>query len=419
MGFRPSLLRTLPAAVAAALVLAASPAFGDDAPAAAAAAAPKDTVRPEIGKPLQEAQALLKDKKYREALAKLKEAEAIPQRTPYENFIIDQLRAGAASGAGDDETAVASAESLVASGRLSPQNQLSMMKTIGYTYYKLKYYSKAASWYTRVLKETGDATMEDLIIQCFYQGNDFAGVVNEAKAANEADEKAGRNPSEARLQMLINAQLKLNDNAGQIQTLERLLNSYPNRNYWEMAISKVAHKPGFADRLTLDLLRLRNALGDLRRDTEYMEMAQLALEVGFPTEAKKILDQGFAAGVLGKGPDAEREKRLQAKANHDAAEDAKALGIGDMDAEKAKGGDAMVNGGFNYVMNGKADKGLPLMEAGLRKGGLKHADDARLHFGLALAMAGQKARAVEELRNVRGNDGAADLAHLWAIHYSK
>lgn len=376
-------------------------------------------MRPEIGKPLQEAINLNKEKKYREALAKVREAEAIPARTPYENFIIDQLRAGAAAGAGDDETAVASAESMVASGRLGPALQVSMMKTIAGTYYRLKYYSKAANWYARVLRESGDASVQDLIIQCLYLSNDFTATAAEARAAIDADDKAGRLTPEVRLQLLINAQIKLNDNAGQIQTLERLLASYPKKDYWDMAISKVYHKPGFAERLNLDLLRLRYSLGDLKRESEYMEMAQLALEVGFPVEAKKVIDQGYAIGMLGKGPEADRQKRLQVKATRDSAEDQKLLGQADMDAEKAKGGDAMVNTGYNYVLNGKADKGLPLIEAGLRKGGLKHADDAHLHYGLALAIAGQKGRAIEELHNVRGTDGTADLAHLWAIHLAK
>jgi tetratricopeptide (TPR) repeat protein len=294
-----------------------------------------------------------------------------------------------------------------------------MLRTIAGTYYKLKYYSKAASWYSRVLKESGDTTALDLVIQCLYLANDFQGAANEARAAVEADEKAGRTSTEGRLQLLISSQLKLGDNAGQMATLMQLLAHYPQKQYWEMAISKLYHKAGFAERLNLDVLRLRFELGDLKREGDYMEMAQLCLEVGFPAEAKKVIDQGYANGMLGKGNDADRHKRLQAKAAHDAAEDQKALGLGDIDAEKAKGGDAMVNTGYNYVLNGKADKGLPLMDQGLRKGGLKHADDARLHYGVALLHAGQKARAIEEFQMVKGNDGVSDLARLWAVYATR
>ena len=42
-----------------------------------------------------------------------------------------------------------------------------------------------------------------------------------------------------------------------------------------------------------------------------MEMAQLALQAGVPAEAKMVVDKGYAAGVLGKGAEAERQKRLK------------------------------------------------------------------------------------------------------------
>ena len=41
-----------------------------------------------------------------------------------------------------------------------------------------------------------------------------------------------------------------------------------------------------------------------------MEMAQLALQERQAAEAKKIVDQGFKSGALGKGSEAERQKRL-------------------------------------------------------------------------------------------------------------
>ena len=85
----------------------------DEPPAAAA----KDTLRPEVGKPLQAAQGLMKERKFKDALAKIKEAEAVTARTPYENFIIDQLRGSAAANDGQDALAVSSYESVVNSGR--------------------------------------------------------------------------------------------------------------------------------------------------------------------------------------------------------------------------------------------------------------------------------------------------------------
>ncbi len=403
--------------LAAPLAAPVGVARAEDAPAAA----PKDTVRPEMGKPLQAVQALMKDRKFKDALAKLKEAEAIPNRTPYENFIIDQLRGSAAANDGQDDVAVASYESVVASGRLPPADQLKIEAAIAVTYYsKLKNYTKSASWATRYLKDGGtDPSMQDVIINSYYLGGEYTSAAAELKKLIDADEAAGRTPSEQHLLLMLTCAQKLKDGASSSSALEKLLLSYPKKEYWDQAISHLVHKASFAERLDLDLLRLRFALGDFKRESDYMDMGQLALEAGFPIEAKKIVDQGFTAGVLGKGADAERHKRLQALINKEATEDLKAIGTGDVDAEKAKTGDGLVNAGYNYVLNGKFEKGLALMDQGIKKGGLRHPEDAKLHLGVALFLAGDKAKAVSVLKGVTGSDGAGDIAHLWALHMGK
>jgi hypothetical protein len=389
-------------------------ASADDAPAAA----PKDTVRPEVGKPLQAAQALMKDRKFKDALVKIKEAEAVPARTPFENFIIDQMRGSAAANDGQDDVAMSSFESVVNSGRLPPADQLKMVQAIAATYYnKLKNYPKAASWAMRYFKDGGtDPTMQDLIINSYYLNNEFAPAAAELKKLIDADEAAGRTTTEQHILLLLTCYQKVKNGAGASAMLEKLLISYPKKEYWDQAISHLVHKASFAERLDLDLLRLRLALGDLKHDSDYMDMGQLSLEAGFPVEAKKVVDQGFASGILGKGADAERHKRLQSLINKEATEDLKMIGSGDVDAEKAKTGDGLVNAGFNYVLNGKFERGLSLMEQGVKKGNLRHPEDSKLHLGIALYLAGDKAKAVQVLRSVQGADGTADIAHLWAVH---
>ena len=87
----------------------------------------------------------------------------------------------------------------------------------------------------------------------------------------------------------------------------------------------------------------------------------------------------------------------------------------EQEAQSAKDGNALVNLGLNYVYEGKADKGLPLIEAGIKKGGLKRPEDAKLRYGEALLHAGRKERAVQVLRDVKGTDGTADIARLWVL----
>jgi hypothetical protein len=72
--------------------------------------------------------------------------------------------------------------------------------------------------------------------------------------------------------------------------------------------------------------------------------------------------------------------------------------------------------GLVYVYDGNADKGLGLVEQGIKKGGLKRPDDAKLRLGEAQIFAGHKARGVQTLKTVQGNDGTADIARLWILN---
>ena len=76
----------------------------------------------------------------------------------------------------------------------------------------------------------------------------------------------------------------------------------------------------------------------------------------------------------------------------------------------------MVSLGMSYVFSGQAAKGVQLMQQGIAKGGLKRAEDAKLHLGIAQVVAGDKAKAQATFKTVQGADGTADLARLWALY---
>jgi tetratricopeptide (TPR) repeat protein len=157
-------------------------------------------------------------------------------------------------------------------------------------------------------------------------------------------------------------------------------------------------------------MRLKRETKTLDTTEGYVELAQMALQEYQAAEAKAVLDEGFARGLLGKGNEAERQKRLQALATQRAADAPNAL----VQAEsEAKHGDALVRIGLAYTGLGQYDKGIALIQKGIAKGDLRHPDDARLSLGIAYLRAGNKAKAAEAFRAVKGTDGAADLARLW------
>ena len=141
-----------------------------------------------------------------------------------------------------------------------------------------------------------------------------------------------------------------------------------------------------------------------------------AASVLLPAEAKKIVDKGFASGALGTGPEAERHKRLRDLVNKTEAETAATLDQNVTEAMAMKDGNELVKLGNTYVSMGQVDKGIELIEKGIAKGGLKRPDDAKLRLGLAqLQSPKQKAKALQTLRSVGGNDGTSDIARMWAL----
>jgi len=376
-----------------------------------------DSVRPEVGNPLQAAQELIKAQKYRQALAKIQQADAVKDKTAYEIYVIDRLRGAAAAGAGDTEVAIKSLESAINSGRLSSSEKLKMMEALASMSYRRKDYAAAIAWATQYGKEGGTGEeMRHLLIQAYYLNNDFSNAQKELHAEVHADESAGRVPKEERLQLLADCYLKQKDTAGYAMALEKLVTYYPKKEYWADLIHCSESKAGFAPRLSLDVYRLKLALSMPITAGQFMEMTQLALQAGLPVEAKSFVDKGFAIGALGSGAEADRERRLRDLATRSAAQDQKTLARDRVEADAARDGTALVNTGFAFVVSGQIENGIDMMERGIRKGGLRHPDDARLHLGIAYLLAGQKEQAVRVFKSVQGGDGSADLARLWTLY---
>jgi hypothetical protein len=394
------------------LVLAASLALG------AVAAGAQEGLRPDVGKPLQAAQELINAQKFKEALAKVRDAEAVPNRTANETFMIERMRIAAASGAGDAETAAKSFEALKATGKLPAADQLRMLESLAGAFYRAKDYAKTVVWGKRYLAEGGtNSQIRTLVIQSQYLGGDYAGATKELVVEVQGDEKAGRAPAEDRLKLLLNAAQRVNDNGSYVMAMERLVTYYPKKEYWADMLGRVQRKPNFSDRLALDTYRLMLATGSMRNAADYMEMAQLAVQAGLPGEGKQVVDKGFAAGVLGTGAPAEadRHRRLKDLVAKRTEEEKQAMAARQAEATASKAGNELVDLGFSQVFLGDPKAGIALMEQGIAKGGLKRGDDAKLHLGIAWLLAGQNARAQTVFKTVTGTDGTGDLARLWSL----
>ncbi|CAN7320713.1 hypothetical protein LJR034_001591 [Caballeronia sp. LjRoot34] len=368
-----------------------------------------DPLRPEVAKPLNDAQNLYRARNYRGALSKISQAAAIPGKTSYETRVIEEMQGAAAIASGDTGVAAGAYEALLSSGALDSASAQQFSAALAGIYFQQKNYAAAIRTAQRYQKAGGtDPQMRELQQQSYFLSGDCVNVVATLKPGVDGALKGGRAPSESQLQMLAQCAQTTKDDSAHGEALAALVAYYPKPAYQEQLFDTVRSKPGYFASLDLDIYRLRRATGTLTTVDQYMEMTQLALVAGVPAEAKQVIDQGFASGVLGHDAQAEREKRLQAlvvrrlQGQHDPNN----LPVDPVD------------GALNLVFAGQAQQGIGATSAAVGKDAA-HPDAARLRLGEAYYYAGQKARAAQVFGTVKGADGSADLARLWALVSNK
>lgn len=407
-----SVVRT---ALTFAWIVLASGNVGAQTPAPPAADAAAKTLRPEVANAVNAAQEAARGGQKELAETKLREAAAVPSLSMFEQAVIERGRAGVSLSARDWAQAIRSLEVVVNSNQFSGADQLQMLELLSKLTYQEKDYLRAVSWLRRYAQDGGsDAAVRELLPQALYLANEFKAAADELEARVAADEAAARATPEPTLRLLISCYLQLKDDAGYARALERMAQAYPKPEYWTELLTRVTKQPGFSERLWLDVLRLRLAAGLLRTADDYVDMAQLALQAGYPSEALTVIDRGLSLSLLGNGKDAAAHTALRERASKAAEKDGADLGRAEASAKSAREGDALVNVGLAYVSAGQATKGVALMEQGVGKGNLKRADEARLHLGQALWQAGRKDDAAKAFAAVQGGDGSAALARVWA-----
>ena len=388
------------------------------APALPAAAQDKPrAVRADVGKPIQEAQALNKKGQFKQALERAKAAEAVTDRSPFETMALELTIAQSRLGLKEPAKAAAAIERAVATGEMTPDDRAQRLDTIARLQYQAGDYAKSVSFGQQAMKE-GNTNMElrGMVAQALFLEKRFADAAATVLPVIQEQEKSGKKPQEDFLQMRANAFHQLGDRKALIPAMEQLIRHYPKQDYWNGLLHELTQMPGYSGELDLDAGLLRMRTGFLIKPGTFMELAQTALYVKMPNQALAILDKGFAAGVLGKSAaGADREKRLLDFARKRVGEIKAELPTLEQEARAAESGDGLVAVGRAHADYGDFPKAIALMDEGFRKGKLSNIEHSRLRLGVVLLEAGQRDRGEKLLKAVKGTDGAAVLARLWLL----
>jgi hypothetical protein len=384
--------------------------------AAAADQAAGPTVSRALAKPLKAAQDAMQAKHWDAVLASLKEAQSTPgEKTAYDNFVINQMLGFVYVQKQDLASAAPALEAAAQSQYATPEQQKAWLRAVMGSYFSQKNYARTVEIGEQAVKHGAtDTDTYTTIADAQSKLGDWKGAAGTIQQVVEHQSK----PEEKLLEFQWNCYVKVNDTADAGRVIEELVSYYPEPNYWLNALAPLSRMDIKDAHLQLNVYRLMNDVGVLKRPSDYAEMAELALDQGYPAESQAILEKAFAQKIFTEQRDKDRYQHLLDGARQRAATDLAALPAKEKDAANAATGEQLVQLGAAYMTYGQFDKAVTTISRGLAKGGLKSPEEADVLLGIAqlrMKNTGEAQRAFEKAA-ASHNAGYIQLGRLWALH---
>ena len=367
-----------------------------------------------LAKPLKAAQDDLQAKKLDDALAKIKAVQALPgDKSAYDNFVINQDLLYIYVQKQDFVSAIPSLEALTQQSQYgTPELQKTWFKALFGIYFQNKNYAKTVDVGQELIKR-GYADAETY--KTLGDSQKKLGNLKEAAAMIEQITAHQDKPDENLLLFQWNCYVEAKDDADGQKVLDKLVIFYPKPDYWLNALVPLRRMDVKDSRLQLNIYRLMSEVGALRLPSDYADMAEVALNLGFPGETVSVLQEAFQKNVFTEQREKDRYQHLLDGAKQRAAADQPALS-----KSQPPDGNATVQLGAAYMTYGQNDQAVTAIAKGIQMGSLKSPDDANLLLGIAQLRAKNNAEALRSFDKVKmsSNPGYAQLARLWALHAS-
>ncbi len=388
----------------------------------------EEKVGQKVGKPLQEAQASMQKKQWDAALAKIKEAQAVEKKTPFEEYKINEFLASVLLNQKKYGDAANAFESILNSGFLPAGEVDESVKRLALLNFQVQRYGKSVDYMKRYLQNhPNDVEMQTLLGQAYFVQKDYKSAITPTQGAVAALEKSGKKPDENSLQLILRSNYELKDDAGVQAGLEKLVRYYPKPDYWRSLLGSI-QRTQQSEHQSLATYRLMLETGILDQPTQYLEMAQSAMSQGLPGEAQKVMEKGYSNGAFGAktppagdakppaaGADQARYERTLTGAKKLAETDKAGLPKLEKEAEAASSGQADVALGVAYLSYEQYDQAIAALERGIKKGGIKDPDDAQVNLGIAYLRKGDHDKARAAFKGVKTEGPWMQIAKLWSI----
>ncbi len=394
------------AAFAASLIFASAGVVTLTSPASAA-----DKVSTSVGKPLAAAQKLMTSGDFSGALAKVQEAQTVADRTPFDDYKINQFLAFVYLKQNDYNSATTAYEAMADSPAMPEEDKKDTFHNACLLSSQIKHYQKAIVYCGQfaALGPLDDQTAATFA-EDYYFTNDMPHAQQYAQQAIDFAKSAGKQPNEAALQIVMSTQAKQNNQAGAEQALEQLALTYNGTDNWNQLIDVTLGTKGIKDQDALYLYRLREVAGAMSHPDDYTVLGSVANQLGYPTEAVAVLEQGISSGKI---TSAQAAGTLP-KARRDAAADERALPSIAASAERSKTGEQDVKLGEDYWGYGRFADAEAAAQRAISKGGLKDPGEGPLLMGAAQVAQKKYADAGASRRQRGANENRTSVVALCA-----
>ena len=372
----------------------------------------KDHISKAVAPSVMDAQKALQGKDFQGAMTSLKAAQAVTERTPFDDYVINRLTAAAAIGLNDMTTAATAQEAAADSAAIPDADRKAVYHDALQLSAYMKQWPKTITYGQQLAQMNGldYQTAANLAI-AYYSSNDFAHAQQYAQQSMDMAKAAGQPPDQNALNIVMSSQVKQNNQAGAEQTLEQVALQGGAPDAWAQLVGVAFGAKGMNDATALHLYRLLVVVGAMKA-SDYKEMGSLLNELGYPTEAANVLQQGISSGKVSSG----QVGAMLSKARRDAGVDERALPQIAASAAKSRTGEQDVKLGEDYWGYGRYADAEAAGRRAISKGGLKSPSEGPLLVGAAEVAQGKYADATQTLSQVAGSEAVTRTAHLWSLY---
>jgi uncharacterized protein HemY len=258
------------------------------------------------------------------------------------------------------------------------------------------------------MTDTPNASAYVLMAQGYYQLKDYDKALQNINVAIDDYDAKGKIPKEQwyNLARFLYAEKNMIDEA--TATLQNLIRFYPKKQYWVQLSFMYSEQNKEA--LQLGAMETAYVQNMLEKDGEYRNMASLFLNAEVPYKASQVLQEGLKAEIV---QDNSKNWELLAGALRQAQEIDDAIPAMEKAASMSDDGDLYARLGNIYLDADKNEEAIEAITKGLKRGGVKRADNANLVLGMAYFNTKQYAKAKDAFRAAGRDERSKKYADQW------